>query len=241
MSYQISLDSFQGPFDLLLYLIDKNEVDIYDIPIAEITRQYLEYLEVMQQMDLEIASEFLVMAATLLSIKAKMLVPKPRKEEETDDDIPDAREELVRDLLEYKKIKEASALLANLEKQQSKHFSRPNEESFYLDLFGPENPLDGRTLQELQNAFLIVWRKASKRAEVQSIQREGVTVGEQMKRIKGELQRNPQGLLFSSIFIEQCDKMFVIVCFLALLELIRQGLCYIRQEEGYGPIYIFAA
>ena len=178
MAYQISLESFQGPFDLLLYLIDKNEVDIYDIPIAEITRQYLDYLAAMQQMDLDIASEFLVMAATLLAIKAKMLVPKPKTiSGETDEEFGDARAELVRDLLEYKRFKEASELLAVLERQQSRLFARPNEEEFYLDLFSPENPLDGRTLAELQNAFQQIWQKAGKRKEVQSIKREEITVG----------------------------------------------------------------
>ena len=134
MAYEIHLAAFDGPFDLLLHLIQKNEIDIYDIPIAEITAQYLEYLAQMEALDLEIASEFLVMAATLLAIKARLLLPKPPPELLDDaDEAYDPRQELVRDLLEYKRIKEAAGLLADYYERQQLKMARPNDISLYND------------------------------------------------------------------------------------------------------------
>ncbi len=122
MSYKVKLEVFEGPLDLLLYLIKKEEVNIYDIPIAKITDQYLEYLELMQLMDLDIAGEFLVMAATLMHIKSRMLLPPDQLEEEEAEEDP--RAELVRRLLEYKKFKEAASQLATMESQQKHFFPR---------------------------------------------------------------------------------------------------------------------
>ncbi len=122
MSYKIKLPVFEGPFDLLLFLIKKNEVDIYDIPIAEITHQYLQYLEMMQLLDLDIAGEFIEMVATLMLIKVRMLLPQPQPG--LDEEIEDPRAKLVAQLLEYKQFKEASFSLADLETKQRRYFSR---------------------------------------------------------------------------------------------------------------------
>ena len=123
MSYKIKLEVFEGPLDLLLYLIKKNEIDIYDIPIATITEQYLEYLELMRMLDLNIAGEFLVIAATLIHIKSKMLLP-PDEKELLPEEEEDPREELVRRLVEYKKFKEVAGILQDLESQRKKMFTR---------------------------------------------------------------------------------------------------------------------
>ncbi|PIW67316.1 MAG: segregation/condensation protein A, partial [Candidatus Omnitrophica bacterium CG12_big_fil_rev_8_21_14_0_65_42_8] len=141
MSYKVKLDVFEGPLDLLLYLIKKNEIDIYDIPIAAITEQYLEYLELMRMLDLNIAGEFLVIAATLIHIKSKMLLP-PDEKELLPEEEEDPREELVRRLVEYKKFKEVAGILQGLEGQRKKMFTRdipfevePGEVFFEASLF----------------------------------------------------------------------------------------------------------
>ena len=123
MPYKVKLESFEGPLDLLLYLIKKNEVDIYDIPISKITRQYLEYIEIIQLLDLEAASDFILMAATLMRIKAQMLLPKPSIEEEVQD-VEDPRQELVYRLLEYKRFKDVAAELGEKEEIARKQFPR---------------------------------------------------------------------------------------------------------------------
>ena len=136
MSYKVKLEVFEGPLDLLLYLIKKNEIDIYDIPIAEITEQYLEYLELMRMLDLNIAGEFLVMAAKLIHIKSKILLP-PEEKEVLPEEEEDPREELVRRLLEYKRFKEVAGVLQDLEGQRKKMFTRAtsvepgSEEKFF--------------------------------------------------------------------------------------------------------------
>ena len=141
MSYKVKLDVFEGPLDLLLYLIKKNEIDIYDIPIASITEQYLEYIDLMRMLDLNIAGEFLVMAATLIHIKSKMLLP-PDEKELLPEEEEDPREELVRRLVEYKKFKEVAGILQDLEGQRKKMFTRdipfevePGEVFFEASLF----------------------------------------------------------------------------------------------------------
>ena len=242
MTYQLHLKTFDGPFDLLLHLIDKNEIDIYDIPIAQITREYLAYLEAMEQFDLEIASEFVVMAATLLNIKAKMLAPKPVPEEENANGEPyDPRAELVHDLLEYKRFKEIAAIMGEYEEARRQHFVRPNEITLYASLFPPENPLDGKTLADLQQAFSRVWRQAQKRGFVQQITRDEVSVGEMMERILRQLAEKENGIVFEDLFVDLYTKTYLVVAFLALLELVRRGRVLVRQETPYQAIYIFLA
>ena len=138
--YQIKLENFEGPLDLLLHLIEKNEIDIYDIPIAKITDQYITYIRDIEQLDLDSASEFLVLAATLLAIKAKMLLPKPIKLLEEVE--KDPREELVARLLEYKKFKEAAGLLKGRENEMHKVFLRKQDEEQLVNKFDPSNPVE---------------------------------------------------------------------------------------------------
>jgi len=241
MAYQVHLEAFEGPFDLLLHLIDKNEVDIYDIPIAEITGEYLAYLQEMENFDLEIASEFLVMAATLLSIKAKMLVPKPIPEEgETSAELYDPRSELVQTLLEYRRFKEIAALLSEYEDKQRLLFSRPNEMALYTTLFSQENPLEGKTLPDLEAAFLKVWRKAEKQGFTREIHRGQVSIGDMMEAVLSALAGHPKGVLFEEVFSGFHSRTHLVVAFLALLELVRQSAVQIRQSYSCGDIYIFA-
>ncbi len=240
MAYQVHLEAFEGPFDLLLHLIDKNEVDIYDIPIAEITEEYLAYLRKMESFDLEIASEFLVMAATLLSIKAKMLVPKPIPEEGEAESY-DPRSELVQDLLEYRRFKEIASLLGEYEDKQRRHFSRPNEMALYTTLFAQENPLEGKTLPDLAAAFWKVWHKAEKQGFTREIHRGQVSIGDMMEAILTALAGHPKGVLFEEIFSGFHSRTHLVVAFLALLELVRQSAIQVQQSHSCGEIYIFAA
>lgn len=240
MKYQIRLEVFEGPFDLLFHLIEKNEVDIYNIPIAEITRQYLEYLAEMQSLDLDIASEFLVMAATLLAIKAKMLLPKPLKIREEEEPAEDPRDELVERLLEYKKYKLAAEFLHLQEEIQSKVFLRPNEETFFLSLFADKNPLEGVNLEDLKAALAQILAKRTDVAPIKEIPREEITIKKKMEEIMAILQNHPQGITFFDLFSFPVSKIEIVVQFLALLELMRMQLIKVSQPFMNGDMMIFA-
>lgn len=237
-AYEIHLASFDGPFDLLLHLIQKNEVDIYDIPIAEITEQYMEYLAAMEEMDLDIASEFLVMAATLLSIKARMLLPKPPPELLDEDEDYDPRLALVHDLLEYKRIKEAAVALDGFFRARQRQFSRPNDEAMYSAMFQDVNPLDGKTVADLLAAFQPVWQRAQSAGQVHTIQREAISIGVMTERILGRLRSTPQGVRFEEIFTEPLSRLQVIVGFMALLELTKLRALRLQQDDADAAIYI---
>ena len=234
----IQLPVFEGPFDLLLHLIRINEVDIYDIPIAQITAQYMEYLQAMEALDLEIASSFLVMAATLLAIKAKMLLP-PTEVEEEEGAPEDVRAELVQDLLEYMRFKEAATQLQELRELSSLQYSRPHIEELYLSLFAPENPLNGKTLRDLSLAFAEVLSRMPDKREVLEIDREQVTIQDKTFDILSALGRCPRGLPFSEIFSACRSKVACVAAFLALLELIRLLQVQISQSDVYAEIYLY--
>lgn len=238
MQYEIHLASFDGPFDLLLHLIQKNEVDIYDIPIAEITEQYMEYLAAMEEMDLDIASEFLVMAATLLAIKARMLLPKPPPELLDDEEDYDPRLALVHDLLEYKRIKEAALALDEFYQARQRQFARPNDEAMYRSMFREVDPLDGKTVEDLLAAFQPVWLKAKAAGQVHTIQREAVSIGVMTERIVNRLVLHPEGIRFEEIFAGAATRLQVIVGFMALLELAKLRAVRLQQDGADAAIYI---
>jgi segregation and condensation protein A len=239
-SYQILLPVFEGPFDLLLHLIRSNQLDIYDIPIAEVTAQYMDYLQAMEALDLEIASSFLVMAATLLAIKAKLLLP-PSATDAEEDEIEDARQELVHDLLEYMRFKEAAADLQQLQSAAQQQFARPNAEELYLNLFSAENPLDGKTLTDLSLAFAEVLKKLEGRIEALEVQHRQVTIQDKVRDIRQALKAQPRGLPFSQIFADCESKMECVTAFLALLELVRRAQIKINQGSVFSEIYLFLA
>ncbi|MGI6064995.1 MAG: segregation and condensation protein A [Bacillota bacterium] len=240
MKYHVKLEVFEGPFDLLFHLIEKNEVDIYDIPIAEITRQYIEYMDSMQKLDLELASEFLVMAATLLSIKAKMLLPKEPKPMgcDSNDTGVDPRDELVDRLLEYKKYKIMAEYLGSLEAKQGKVFARPNDMESFISLFDDTNPLEGLTLLDLVKALQEVWTKKEHEEQFQEIPREEISIKEKMDEIIDILDHS-QGVSFQALFAHQAGRTEIVVQFLALLELVRLQMVTVRQSATWGEIMIF--
>jgi len=229
------LQNFEGPLDLLLFLIKKNEVDIYDIPIAEITSQYLEYVEIIKLLDLESASEFILLAATLIRIKAKMLLPRPQTDE--DEELIDPRMELVSRLLEYKKFKELAFKLSDLEEEQRQLFRR----GYYQEQ--ETEPDNGRieldedvTLFSLISAFKQVLDRMPKETfhHVEDIH---ISLEDQVEYILDRLAGEQQ-ISFFDLVSEFRDKLIVVVTFIALLELIRRGELIARQSKAFGEIWI---
>ncbi len=236
MPINVKLQAFEGPLDLLLHLIEKAEVDIYDIPIAEITDQYLDYIHMMKQLDLEVASEFLLMAATLLEIKSKMLLPKPKKENNQEEEI-DPREELIQKLIEYKKYKEFSTLLKEKLIVYEKVFYKLPEpiESYLTDY----TSLSGVTVDMLTKCFQSILSKNSKekRSNVREIYRDTFTIEDRIISITHLLAAKP-AFYFDDLFEGRKSRHEIIVTFMAILELIKQKTIIIEQEKNFDRILI---
>jgi segregation and condensation protein A len=232
---KIQLREFEGPLDLLLYLIRKNKIDIYDIPIAPITRQYMEYLDLMREMNLDVAGEFMVMAATLIHIKSKMLVPSSPAEAETDEEAVDPREELVQRLLEFQRYKEAAGVLYQKSEIRAATWTRPDTALPLFDDAGEEMIEAG--LFDLIAAFreLLERRKTLLAYETQ---RERKSVEERMQEVLGLLQEGAS-IDFLELFQSQETKAAMILTFLALLELIRLKTVKVYQRGVFGPIRVF--
>lgn len=236
MAISVKLQAFEGPLDLLLHLIEKAEVDIYDIPIAEITDQYLQYISMMELHDLEISSEFIVMAATLLEIKSKMLLPKPKKEEAGDAAV-DPREELIQKLIEYKKYKEASLELKDKLGIYEKVFYKAPEpiEDYISDV----SDITNISLDMLYISFrnILLKNESKKRNNFKEIYREVVTVDDKIRLINKLLASKPS-FYFDDLFINYCNKYEIIVTFLAILELLKRRSLHIEQERNFDKILI---
>ncbi len=232
---RIELPVFEGPLDLLLYLIRREQIDIHDIPIAPITRQYMEYLEVMRELNLELAGEFLVMAATLIHIKAKMLVPIEPNEAESDEEYEDPREALVQRLLEFQRYKEAAGVLYEKGQIRAASWTRPDEVLPRFDDRGEEMLEAG--LFDLVSAFkeLLERRKTLLAHEVTSA---GKSIEERITELL-ELIKEGESLEFLDLFAAQETKIDMIVTFLALLELIRLRRVKVYQRGLFGPIRVF--
>ena len=234
MSYKVKLDIFEGPLDLLLYLIKKSEIDIHNIPIAQITEQYLAYLELMEILDLNVAGEFLVMAATLMQIKSQMLLPPevaPLEEQEEED----PREALVRQLLEYQRFKAAAQNLGELATRQQTFFRRPADGAVAAVVAG-EEPFFEASLFDLLTAFSKVVKEIPKETFYQII-KESFTVEEKVRFLRELLQQQEQ-VTFQELFGAGRSKLELIATFLALLELIRQRFVAARQQGLFGGILL---
>lgn len=237
MSYTVKLEKFEGPLDLLLHLIKTNEIDIYDIPIAQITEQYLDYLKFMKKLNLEIAGEFLLMAATLIYIKSKMLLPQPEGEEE-EEEVEDPRAELVRQLLEHKKWREVAQQLYSREVLGRDVFVNPFGAGQSEDLGEMANLVEV-SLFDLVEALRETLKRA--RASIpQEITLDRITLQEKMaqlmERVKGE-----HHIILQSLFAEVVDRFELILTFLAILELIRSRMIRAFQARPFGPIHIYQA
>lgn len=244
MEIEVKLEVFEGPLDLLLHLIDKNKVSIYDIPIVEITRQYLEYVQQMEKDDLSVVSDFLVMAATLLDIKSKMLLPP---EEDEDGEEIDPREELVARLLEYKMIKQAAEELKEREDEAGNSLYRephiPPEVAKYEPPLDLDELMSNVTLLRLHLIYEDILKKQQNkidpiRSKFGTIEKQKVRLGDKMKNIFAYARAHHDRFSFRTLLEGQPDKENTIVSFLAILELMKVGQIKTSQEETFGDIII---
>jgi len=233
-AYQIKVGEFEGPLDLLLHLIKKNEVDIYNIPIAEITRQYLEYLEILKELNLDIAGEFLVMAATLIQIKSRMLLP-PTPEEEDAAQVEDPRAELVRRLLEYQRYREAAQDLTGRQLLGRDTFARkfPAPE---VEAMEPLEEVADVELFELVEAFRKVLSKVTV-TRYHEVEADGISIAERISQVLAILHGS-DGMSFESLFPDGATRELLVVTFLSMLELCKLKLIRIVQAQSLGAIWI---
>ena len=234
MEYQIQLDIFQGPLDLLLHLIEKDEIDIYNIPIALITDKYLEYIHTMQALNLETVGDFLVMAATLMQIKAKLLLPQLADQETESEDEEDPRWELAQKLIEYKKIKEAALSLQALEGQQSRVFTRVSGEFADKMVASEPNSLKDLSIWDLLEAFKIIIESLEPKS-LEAIPKQVVSIKQRMTDIL-DLVTHDGRIFFKTVFSDVKTRIGLITCFLAVLELIRLHKIIVLQEVIFGEI-----
>ena len=244
MSLSVTLEKFEGPLDLLLHLIEKNKINIYDIPIVEITEQYMDYIRQMQEQDMEVMSEFLVMAATLLNIKSKMLLPQEEPEETGE--VIDPRQELVERLLQYKMYKYASLELSDRQLDAGrvvfKEGTLPPEIADYKEPIDTKELLSDLTLQKLHAIFESVMKKQVDkidpvRSKFGRIEKEEVSMSKKMHEIQAYALANKR-FSFRALLMEQFDKMDVVVTFLCILELMKIGRMHVVQEEIFDEIEI---
>jgi len=247
MGIPVKLEVFEGPLDLLLHLIEKNKIDIYDIPIVSITDQYLEYIEAMHAEDIDTLSEFLVMAATLIRIKSKMLLP-PEENEDENEEAEDPRQELVERLLEYKMYKYASYELKDKHMEASrilfKEQNLPDEVKDWEEEVDTDELLDGVTMKKLQDIFeMVIKRREDKvdpiRSKFGKIEKEEVSLEDRITSIK-DYAAGKKKFSFTKLLENQRSKTFVIVSFLAILELMKTGILWVEQnqEQPFDDIII---
>jgi segregation and condensation protein A len=234
MDYEIQLEVFQGPLDLLLHLIEKNEIDIYNIPIALITDQYLKYIYTIQMLNLEGVGDFLVMAATLMQIKAKMLLPQSNMGDDENLEDEDPRLELAYKLIEYKKIKEASVSLQTLEDQQLKIYTRTSGEFADLKVVPDTDPLKNLSIWDLMDAFKSVMDSLEVKP-ISAVPKEEISIRQRMTEIL-DLLTQDKTVFFKSVFQNLKTKIALITCFLAVLELIRLHKISAMQDQIFGEI-----
>jgi segregation and condensation protein A len=246
MSLPVRLEVFEGPLDLLLYLIEKNKIDIYDIPIVTVTEQYLDYIRNMQTQDMNVMSEFLVMAATLIDIKCRMLLPREVNEEGEEQD---PREELVRKLLEYKMYKYMAYELRDRQVDAAKSWYKkpmlPKEVADYKAPIDYDELGGGMDLAKLHEIFKSVIKRQEEkidpiRSSFGKIEKDEINLEEKQLYIE-EYVKNHKTFSFRSLLEKQGSKMEVIVTFMAILEMMKQGVISIEQEETFSDIIITSA
>ena len=235
--YRVNLDIFAGPLDLLLYLVRKDEVDIYDIPIASITKQYIQYAEMLKQFDIDLAGDFVVMAATLMEIKSVMLLPRVETEEGQEGEILDPRAELVRQLLEYKKFKDAANLLNESASERKQRFTRPGLIIEALkDDAEPEFDLDEISIWTLLEAFDAIMQATGRMSSYDHIKDDTPIDLYQIEVLHRLQEEGP--MVFENIFKDRGNRLIMMGLFLAMLELIRNHLIWVEQPDQLGPIYV---
>ncbi|WP_019242088.1 MULTISPECIES: segregation/condensation protein A [Bacillus] len=242
MIYNVKIDAFEGPLDLLLHLIHTLEIDIYDIPVAEITEQYLLYIHTMKELELNVASEYLVMAATLLAIKSKMLLPKYEDELEEENDFSyeeDPRDELVEKLIEYKKYKQAAVELKSLEEERSLMFSKPPSDLTYLlKELEPQKVDINVSIYDMLGAYhKLLRRKKLQKPLHTKVARQEISIENRMNEILHEVRSISGRVSFFKLFPYQ-DKEHIVITFLAILELLKRDEIYAEQENNFADLFI---
>jgi segregation and condensation protein A len=237
--YRVNLEIFAGPLDLLLHLVRKEEVDIYDIPIAKITDQYIRYIELLKQLDIDVAGDFLVMAATLMQIKSAMLLPSAPGEELGAEDLADPRAELIRQLLEYKKFKDAANLLAAAADEQGERFARPDTVLEQLKPAAePTVDLDQISIWDLLEAFDAIMEATGAKFDMSHITDDTPIDLYQIEILHRLQTEGPMS--FERIFESRGNRLALVGLFLAILELIREQLIWAEQPQGTGLIHLRA-
>jgi segregation and condensation protein A len=237
--YRVNLEVFAGPLDLLLYLVRRDEIDIYDIPIAHITEQYIKYIEMLKQLDIELAGDFLVMAATLMEIKSAMLLPRAEPEGIVGEDEGDPRAELIRQLLEYKKFKDAANLLDAAAEQQSQRFSRSaNIIEKLEEHVEPEVDLDQISVWDLLDAFDSVLKATGGLMTISRIKDDTPIDLYQIEMLHRLQTEGP--MPFERLFENRENRLVLVGMFLALLELVREKLIWAEQNDHFDSIYLRA-
>ncbi len=246
MQYHVKIDAFEGPLDLLLHLINRLEIDIYDIPVSEITEQYMLYIHTMQELHLDIASEYLVMAATLLSIKSRMLLPK-QEEDLFDDEFgeepeEDPRDELMKRLIEYRRFKEAAEDLRTLEEDRSHVYTKaPSDLSEFVSESSAQIDSLNVTIYDVLGAFQKMLRRKKIQKPVQTkIARQEIPIEKRMEEILADLKSRPGRRKFQDLFPSD-SKEHLVVTFLAILELMKTHSIVIEQENNFSDIYVMGS
>ena len=235
MNYVVRLDSFEGPLDLLLYLIQREEMDIWNIPIARITEQYLEHIRMMERLDLHPAGEFLVMAATLMRIKARMLLPQQRPGEDKEED---PRQELVQRLLEYKKFKEAARKLEEREQERARRFTRPLDQALVEEMkeLGDDVTFEVGMPQILKALAEVMARFEN--VTTHEVDLEPVALEDKIAIIREQLAARGR-LAWSELFAGARTRLDVIVTFMAMLELAKGGALRLHQADNFSELWVF--
>lgn len=241
--YNVKIDAFEGPLDLLLHLINRLEIDIYDIPVSKITEQYLIYIHTMKELQLDVASEYLVMAATLLAIKSKMLLPK-HEEEELEDEFgmemeEDPRDELVERLIEYRKYKEAAEELKEREQDRSLMYTKPPADlSEYVNDSQQEKADLNVSLYDMLGALQkLLRRKKLQRPLSAKVARQEIPIEKRMSEIVDQLRNFKGRKKFTDLF-PISDREHIVVTFLAVLELIKRKEIQVEQDRNFSDIFV---
>lgn len=238
-SYEVKLEQFEGPLDLLLHLIKQYKIDIYDIPMAEITEQYMEYIHRFEELELNIASEYLVMAATLIAIKSQMLLPKQEMTDEDEEYMEDPREELMRRLIEYRKFKEAAEKLKEKEREGNQTYTRAP--ASFEDLLVDKPPVipGDVTIYDMLGALGKMLQRKKWNAPLDTkVQRAEISIEERMKDVLAVVKKAKRGVRFDDLFTER-SRSHIVVTFLALLELMKDRKVYCKQAKHFDTLYLY--
>lgn len=236
-TYEVKLEAFEGPLDLLLHLINRMEIDIYDIPVADITDQYMHYIHAMQQIELDVASEYLVMAATLLEMKSSMLLPNQTIEDPEDEWEEDPRDQLLERLLEYRKYKEAAEHLKERELEENQLYVRPKKtlEASTETNMQPEKSDSVSVLDLIDALHHFVIRKKEKAPITSTVKRVDISVEDRKKEVLQMLTKNHT--IFTALF-PYYDRQHIVVTFLAILQLLKSNDIHCQQKGQFEPIYV---